>query len=104
MSMPPAISHREFYPNGYGISLISHEYSYGLELAVLKGNEESSHLCYDTPITSDVLTHLTIKDLYEICKRVKMLPRCIKRKTVKAPVRFITKTDEEFIKEAREKE
>ena len=104
MSMPPAISHREFYPNGYGISLISHEYSYGLELAVLKGNEESSHLCYDTPITSDVLTHLTIKDLYEICKRVKMLPSCIKRKTVKAPVRFITKTDEEFIKEAREKE
>jgi len=71
---------------------------------VLKGNKESSHLCYDTPITSDVLTHLTIKDLYEICKRVKMLPSCIKRKTVKAPVRFITKTDEEFIKETKEKE
>ena len=95
MSMPPAVSHREFYPNGYGISLISHEYSYGLELAVLKGNEESSHLCYDTPITSDVLGHLTINDLYEICKRVKALPSCIKRKTVKAPVRFITKTDKE---------
>ena len=73
-------SHREFYPNGYGVSVICHDSSYGLELAVLKGNKESSHICYDTPITSDVLTHLTIKALYEICKRVKALPSCIKRK------------------------
>ena len=83
------MSYCEFYPNGYGVSVICHEFSYGLELAVLKGNEESSHLCYDTPITSDVLTHLTIKDLYEICKRVKMLPNCIERKTVKVTLNEI---------------
>ena len=73
-------SHREFYPNGYGVSVICHDSSYGLELAVLKGNKESSHICYDTPITSDVLTHLTINDLHAICQRVKALPSCIKRK------------------------
>ena len=76
-------AYTEFYPNGYGVSIICHEYSYGLELAVLKGNEESSDICCDTPITSDVLGHLTVKDLYEICKRVKMLPSCIERQTVK---------------------
>ena len=73
-------SHREFYPNGYGISLICHDTSYGLELAVLKGTAESAEICYDTPITDDVLGHLTIKDLYEICQRVKALPSCIERK------------------------
>ena len=85
-------AHREFYPNGYGISLISHEYSYGLELAVLKGNKESSHICYDTPITSDVLTHLTINDLHAICQRVKALPSCIPRKLKK--VKLIKKIKE----------
>ena len=75
--------YREFYPNGYGVSIIYNEISYGLELAVLKGNEESAKLCYDTPITDDVLGHLNIKDLYEITNRVKALPSCIERKTVK---------------------
>jgi len=77
------MSHCEFYPNGYGVSVICNEHSYGLELAVLKGNKDYSVLCYDTPITDNVLGGLTIKDLYKICKRVKALPSCIERQTVK---------------------
>jgi len=77
------MSHCEFYPNGYGVSVICNEHSYGLELAVLKGNKDYAVLCYDTPITDDVLGGLTIKDLDKICKRVKALPSCIERQTVK---------------------
>ena len=85
-------SHREFYPNGYGVSLICHDTSYGLELAVLKGNSDSSEICYDTPITDDVLGHLTINDVSMICEKVKALPSCIKRKTIK--VELIKKVKE----------
>ena len=74
------MSHCEFYPNGYGVSVICNEHSYGLELAVLKGNKDYAVLCYDTPITDDVLGGLTIKDLHAICQRVKALPNCIPRK------------------------
>ena len=88
------MSHTEFYPNGYGVSVICHKYSYGLELAVLKGNKESAEICYDTPITDDVLGHLTVKDLNMICDRVKMLPSCIERKVVKV----------KLIKQVKEKE
>ena len=86
------MAYTEFYPNGYGVSVICHDHSYGLELAVLKGNKESSSICYDTPITDDVIGHLTIKDLYEICKRIKMLPSYIERKVIK--VKLIKKIKE----------
>ena len=69
-------SHREFYPNGYGVSIICHEGSYGLELAVLKGNAEHSEICYETPITDDVCAHLTGVELGEICKKVQDLDSC----------------------------
>ena len=68
------MSHTEFYPNGYGVSVICNEYSYGLELAVLKGTEESAEICYDTPITDDVCGHLTLDQLNEIKEQVKALP------------------------------
>ena len=84
--------HREFYPNGYGVSLIYHDTSYGLELAVLKGNSDSSEICYDTPITNDVLGHLTINDVSKISEMVKALPSCIKRKIIK--VKLIKKVKE----------
>ena len=68
------MSHTEFYPNGYGVSVICNEFSYELELAVLKGAEEDAELCYDTPITNDVCGHLTLDQLKEIKEQVKALP------------------------------
>ena len=75
------MSYTEFYENGYGVSVISSEFSYGLELAVLRGTEENAEICYDTPITDDVCGHLDSEILAEIIKDVKSLPKpnnCIK--------------------------
>lgn len=52
------------FPNGLGASVISHIYSYGgekglFELAVMK----DGHINYNTPITSDVLGHLTWEEV-----------------------------------------
>ena len=73
------MTHREFFPNGYGVSIISHEFSYGLELAVLKGDADEAEICYDTPITNDVIGYCTAEQLVEIVKNVKALPSCIKK-------------------------
>lgn len=53
------------FPNGYGASVIRHPGSYGFknglwELAVLDG---SGDLCYSTPITNDVIGHLTDEEV-----------------------------------------
>jgi hypothetical protein len=51
------------FDNGYGASVVRHPYSYGYpnlwELAVT----HSGKLCYNTPITSDVLGHLTEQEV-----------------------------------------
>lgn len=53
------------FPNGYGASVIRHPGSYGFknglwELAVL---DSSGDLCYSTPITNDVIGHLTDEEV-----------------------------------------
>ena len=69
------IQYQHNFDNGYGVSIVRHSFSYGngaglWELAVLcNGN-----LCYDTPITDDVLGDLTEKEVDEIVEQVKALP------------------------------
>ena len=65
---------RHTFPNGYGVSVIRNEYSYGgrdglYELAVLHNDE----LCYTTPITDDVIGHLTPERVEEIMLEVSRL-------------------------------
>ena len=69
------MAQRSFFDNGYGVSIICNDFSYGLELAVLKGNEEYWEICYDTPITNDVIGHIDSEDLNDIVESVTALPR-----------------------------
>lgn len=54
------------FDNGYGASVIEHSISHGREMAVVKfigPDIEDFVLCYDTPITNDVLGHLSTVDV-----------------------------------------
>lgn len=79
-----------FYPNGYGASIVdmnridnvfcilvdkmrgvAHD---GYELAVIKGTEDSWDLCYNTPITNDVIPNLDSDEIASILEKIKELP------------------------------
>lgn len=77
------VSHKRFdrgkqwifsFANGYGASVITGGIAYcneaqPYELAVLKGDD----LCYDTPITDDVIGYLTSNEVYELLDRIEQL-------------------------------
>ena len=72
------IAARHFFDNGYGVSVVRFLGSYGYEkglyeLAVLKGVEENYEICYDTPITDDVLGHLTEEHVTNLLSQVEAL-------------------------------
>ena len=67
------------FDNGYGASIVCLDGSYGgpfvegesnvYELAVL----HNGHLCYDTPITADVLGWQTIEEINKTLKEIEKL-------------------------------
>jgi hypothetical protein len=77
------IQAKHFFPNGYGVSVIQFTSPHGsgsygadkglYELAVLRGLEENWEICYDTPITDDVMGYLTIDDVDTVLNQVENL-------------------------------
>ena len=66
---------RMTFENGYGVSVVSHSYSYGgkdglFEIAVL---DKDGDLTYDTPVTNDVIGYLTEEDVTDVMKQVQEL-------------------------------
>jgi hypothetical protein len=67
------------FPNGYGASVISGEFAYGhedglVELGVLKFDGNDYDLTYDTPITDDVIGHLTEEQVQKTLDQIAALP------------------------------
>jgi hypothetical protein len=77
-SIGNGVQAKHFFDNGYGISVVRFNGSYGYEQglyesAVLKGTEEDWDLCYDTWITSDVLGHQTEEEVVTLLQQIKDL-------------------------------
>ena len=65
---------RTQFDNGYEVSVVKSEHSYGgnkglYELAIFKDGE----ICYDTPITDDVIGYLRPEDVTDVMERVEKL-------------------------------
>lgn len=65
------------FTNGYGASVVCNSMSYGndkglFEVAVLGPDGD---LCYDTPITNDVIGYCDFADVAEILEDIENLPK-----------------------------
>ena len=66
---------RIFFDNGYGASVVRHQYSYGgakglYEIAVLKAD---GRITYETPITEDVIGYLREMDVTDVMEKIQKL-------------------------------
>lgn len=67
------VSRTEF-DNGYEVSVVKSKYTYGgdnglYELAIFKNGE----ICYDTPITNDVIGYLRPIDVTDVMEKIQKL-------------------------------
>lgn len=67
------VSRLEF-ENGYAASVVRGPYTYGgpeglYELAVFKGDK----ICYDTPVTDDIIGHLTEEEVTDLMIKIQQL-------------------------------
>ena len=65
---------RTKFDNGYEVSVVKNPHSYGgdkglYELAIFKDGD----ICYDTPITDDVIGYLRPEDVTDVMQRVEKL-------------------------------
>jgi hypothetical protein len=77
-NIPDGIAARHFFPNGYGVSVVQFPGSYGYEeglyeVAIIKGLEEDWEICYDTPITDDIIGYQSIEDIDNLLSQVQSL-------------------------------
>ncbi len=73
----------KFFDNNYGVSVVRFTTPFGAgsygseeglyEVAILKGVEDEWEICYDTPITEDVLGHLTEEHVTNLLSQVQSL-------------------------------
>lgn len=63
------------FDSGYGASILrGGAFAYGgLELAVLKEDEYGMTICYDSPITDDVIGHLTEDEVSLLLEKISKL-------------------------------
>ena len=67
---------RIVFDNGFGASVVKHNFSYGgdaglYELAVL---DKDGDITYDTPITNDVEGYLSEEDVTQLLEQIQQLP------------------------------
>ncbi len=65
------------FDNGYGASVVNHSFSRGTELAVVRFTGPDIRditLVYNTPITDDVVGHLTESAVQDLLKAIEQLP------------------------------
>ena len=66
-----------FFPNGYGISVVRNGLSRTTantwEIAIIKGDENNYDLCFNTPITNNVIGYCSEEEVSNIMKQIQDL-------------------------------